>query len=312
MPRTLLAALLLVVLLPVLVITNASTWALRAVLDDQAFTTTVTRTLDSPALERAVAAAVADAIVDRLALAPAAVEQLGTQVLGIAAPVDAAAVRAALATRVRVAFANPQVRAARDEVIVSIHRVILRPGERGDGSVTIRGSDIILDPTVLVARIAEATDGRIAVLVAATGGRLTSPFVVASVPALPAFQQTLDTLQALQLVLPIAAVAVALLILLLAHRRLRALRILGIALAFAGLLTILLIWLAGRYVAAIPNDETGRLAASEVYDAFLGLLVVQSALLATVGLLVALVAWLIGRRRQRAGAGARALEAPGW
>jgi hypothetical protein len=302
MPRTLLAALLLVVLLPVLVITNASTWALRAVLDDDAFATTVSRTLDTPALEHAMAVAIADAVIDRLALAPAVVEQLGTQILGLPGPVDETSVRAALADRVQAAFADPQVRAARDEVIVSIHQAVLRTGDGQVGSVTIRGSDIILDPTAIVTRIANATDGRIGAIVAASGGRLTAPFVVASVPALQPLQQTLDTLEALQVVLPIAAIAVAVLILLLAHRRLRALRIIGIAMAFAGLITIVLVSLAGRYVATIPNDETGRLAASEVYDAFLSLLIVQSALLATVGLLAALVAWLLGRRHKRAAA----------
>ena len=48
--RTLLAAVLLVVLLPALVIANASEWAARTVVDDQAFTTTAGRVMDTPAL----------------------------------------------------------------------------------------------------------------------------------------------------------------------------------------------------------------------------------------------------------------------
>jgi len=300
MLRTSLAGLLLIVFLPVLVIANASTWALRAVLDEQAFTTTVTRTLDSPAVERAVAVAVADAVVDRLALAPAAIDLLGTQVLGLPTTADGTAVRAALADRVQTSFADPRVRAARDEVVTSIHQAVLQPGEGRAGPVTIRGADIVLDPTAIVTRLAEAIDERLAAIVSLSGGRLTAPFVIATIPAIQTFRQTTDMLEALQLALPIAAVSVAILVVLLAHRRLRALRIVGIVLAFAGLITILLIWLAGGYLTAIPDDQTGRRAASEAYDAFLGLLIAQSALLIVVGLLVALVAWILGRRRRRA------------
>ena len=308
MLRTGLAAILLVVLLPVLVVANASTWALRAVLDDVAFTTTVTRVLDTPALERVVAVAIADEMVDRAAAtAPVLVEQLGTQVLGIQGPVDATTVRAALAARVHTALDDPLVEAARDDLIRAVHRAVLKTAEGETGVVTVRGSDVILDPTVVVTRISTAIDPRISAVVALAGGRLSEPVVIAQVTVLEPVQAALDRLEALQLVFPLLVVAVILLILLLAHRRLRALRIVGMAIAVAGLATILVAWLAGRYVATIPDAEVGRDVAGEVYAAFLSTLVVQSLVLAAAGLLIALVAWVLGRTRS-----GRARSAPAW
>ena len=66
MLRTGLAAILLVLLIPTVVAANTSFWALRTVLDSETFSTTVGRTLDTPALERLVATALADVIVDRV------------------------------------------------------------------------------------------------------------------------------------------------------------------------------------------------------------------------------------------------------
>ncbi len=308
MPRTLLASLLLVVLLPVLVIANASTWALRAVLDEQAFTTTVTRSLDAPALERIVAVAIADAIVDRATMAaPAVVDQLGTQVLGIPAPVDPTHLRAALADRVQTALDDPLVASARDDLIRAVHRAILRDGDRGSGIVTVRGSDVILDPTVVVTRITVAIDPRISTVVALAGGRLAEPVVVAQVAVLEPVQQMVHQLEAMQAAIPLVAIAVAVLILVLAHRRLRALRMIGIAIAFAGMITIAVAWLMGRYVATIPDADVGREVASEVYDAFLGQLIAQSLVLVVVGLLIAVVAWMLGRARS-----SRARSTPAW
>ena len=53
--RTMLAAVLLVLLLPALVVANASEWAARTVVDDQAFATTAGRVMDTPALRQVVA-----------------------------------------------------------------------------------------------------------------------------------------------------------------------------------------------------------------------------------------------------------------
>ena len=53
--RRTIAALLLVILLPALVVVNASTWALRTVLDDAAFAATVGRVMDTPDVKEAIA-----------------------------------------------------------------------------------------------------------------------------------------------------------------------------------------------------------------------------------------------------------------
>ena len=187
-------------------------------------------------------------------LAPDAIELLGTQVLGLPTAADGTAVRAALADRVQTSFGNPQVRAARDEVVASIHQAVLQPGEGRSGPVTIRGADIVLDPTAVITRIAEAVDGRLAAIVGLSGGRLDGAVRRRDDPRhpdLPADDGDARTRSSSRC--RSRRWPSRILVVLLAHRRLRALRVVGIVLAFAGLITIVLVWLAGGVPVGHPG-----------------------------------------------------------
>ena len=116
---------------------------------------------------------------------------------------------------------------------------MLQPRRGRTGPVTVRGADIVLDPTAVVDPAREAIDGRARRDRGLSGGRLDGAVRHREIAAIQTVRPTSDMLEALQLVAAVAALAVAILVVLLAHRRLRALRIVGIALAFAGLITIL-------------------------------------------------------------------------
>ena len=298
MLRTGLATLLLVLLVPAAVAANVSTWGLRTVLDSGTFSTTVGRTLDQPTLERALAVTLADGVVDRAERVPLVAAELARRV-GLATEAGPDAVRAALGERILEAMQDAAVEEVRDDVIASVHGQVLGAARGEGGLVVVRGEDVVLDTPRILDRIEGVADPRIAALFSNVPATLSRPIVVAQSADLVPVQRTLTTLDRLRVLLPLVAVTAALLIVLLAHRRARALRIVGFAVAIAGLLSLLVVWSAGLYVAAVPDSPLARQLTREVYGAFLDVLVAQSIVLVAVGLGVAVLGWYGGVRDRR-------------
>ncbi len=298
MLRTGLATVLLVLLLPTLVAANASTWALRTVLDSETFSTTVERALDAPTLERALAVTVADGIVDRVERSPLIVAELARRV-GLAAGVGPDDVRAALSERVLDAMSDPAVERVRGDVITSVHGQVLGLAKGEAGLISVRGTDLVLDTAGIVDRIARDAEPRVASLVQNVPPSLSRPIVVAQVAELEPVQDALTAMETLRLLLPLVAVTATLIIVLLAHRRARALGIVGFGVAIAGVLSLLAVWSAGLYVAEVPDAPVARQLTREVYDAFLSQLIGQSIVLVAFGLAVAVIAWYVQVRDRR-------------
>jgi hypothetical protein len=299
MLRTGLAAILLVLLIPTVVAANASLWALRTVLDSETFATTVGRTLDAPELQRLVATALADGIVDRAERASPLVARELTARLDLPAGSDPDEVRAELGVRLLDALDDPGVEAARDEVVAAVHGTVIGAVEGRPGLVAIRGKDVVLDSTGLLDRIAAAADPRVAALVANVPESLAGPIVIAQVAELEPIQDALGLMQALRLLLPLVAVTAALIVVVVAHRRARALGIVGLAITVAGAVSLVVLWLAGRYISSVPDAPAARRLTADVYDAFLAVLVGQAVALVVVGLAVAVASWLVERGHRR-------------
>jgi hypothetical protein len=299
MLRTGLAAILLVLLIPMVVAANTSFWALRTVLDSETFSTTVGRALDTPAVERLVADALADVIVDRVGRAPTAVAAGLASRLGLPAGSDRQQIRAALSDRILGSLDDPGVRQVRDEVVTAVHGEVIGLAEGRSGLVAVRGKNVVLDTAGLLDRIGTSADPRIASLVVNVPVILTSPIVIAQVGALEPVHEALRLMRAIQLLLPLVAVTAALIVVVLAHRRARALGIVGLAIAVAGAVSLAILWLAGPYVSRVPDAEVARQVTAQVYDAFVSLLVIQAALLVAVGLVLAVLSWLLARSGRR-------------
>jgi len=295
--RTLLAAVLLVLLLPLLVVANASEWAARTVIDDRAFTTTAGRVMDAPALRTLVADRVTEAVVDALVTNPITARVVATEILGLDAEATEPEIGAAVRSRVAVALDDPSVRSMRDAIIGEAHRVLIGVAVGGDGAVRVQGDALVLDTGPFIDRLATAVDRRL------TPGTITIPvadrtIVLARADAIETTSKALSLLDLGRFLIPIVAVVAALAIVGLAHRRIRALGIVGIAVTLAGVVTLVVAWLGGQAITGASADPTVRQVATDVYTAFLSLLVVQSLLLIVGGLIIALAAWIILRRRQ--------------
>ncbi len=299
MLRTGLAAILLVLLIPAVVAANTSFWALRTVLDSQTFSTTVGRAMDTPAIERLMATSLADVIVERVDRAPPVVAAGLASRLGLPAGSDRPQVRAALSDRILESLGDPGVRQVRDEVVTGVHGEVIGLAEGRSGLVSVRGKNVVLETAGLLKRIATSADPRVASLVVNVPTILTSPVVIARVGAFDQVQEALRLMRSLQLLLPLVAVTAALIVVILAHRRARALGIVGLAIAVAGAVSLAVLWLAGPYVSSVPDAEVARQVTAQVYDAFVSLLVIQAVLLVAVGLVLALLSWLLARSGRR-------------
>lgn len=304
MLRTGLAASLLVLLIPVVVVANASTWALRTVLDSRTFSTTVGRVMETPSLERILAVALSDGIVDRVERAPTPGEidlarRLLARQIGQPADADDAAVPATLRDRIIWAWQDPAVERVRDDVIASVHGYLVGVAEGDPGLVSVQGRNVVLETSRILDRIEQDADPQVAALVGNVPADLTDEVVVAPVVALEPIGKALTAMETLRLLLPLVAVTAALLLVLLAHRRARALGIVGLALVVAAILSILVVWAAGRYVSGVPDAQVARQLTREVYQAFFTMLVAQSVVLIVVGVGLAVAGWYAQVRERR-------------
>jgi hypothetical protein len=245
----------------------------------------------------------ADGIIDRMYRAPTGSLDLARRLLavrvGVPANADKQTLRTALSDTIIDAMVDPGVREVRDDVVSAVHGEIVGAVEGRPGLVAIRGPNVVLDTAGVLDRIEASADPRVAALVDGVPNLLAAPIVIARVDELQQVREGLRLMRALQMLLPLVAVTAALVVVVLAHRRARALGIVGFAIAVAGAVSLLVLWLAGDYVSAVPDSAVVRQLTAELYDAFLQLLVVQAALLIAVGLVLVVLSWFLGRSGRR-------------
>jgi hypothetical protein len=301
--RSLLAAVLVLLLIPAAALANTATWASRTVQDRDAFTTTVERALDTSAAEGALARRLSVALVDAL---------LGTddRIRFVLGPLVGAGVTASddelvdgLQVPIRVALDDARTEAARRQLVVDVHAAVVS-GQTG-GSVRVDGDRLVYDVRDILEAVVAALDPRLQSLAGAVVAVARTDIELATVPGLETAGENLDTLDRLATVLALLAIAVGLLVLVLAHRRQRAAGLIGLALAIAGLIGLGVV-AAGGSEAAGAGSSIDPALVRETWDALARGLADQSILLIAIGLLVAGMAFLAGlapARRSRRAAG---------
>ena len=298
MIRTAVATLLTILLVPVLVIANLSIWSLRTVVDDQAFTRTVARSLDTPAVDALVADTVTSVVLGVIDRADASERLVGVQALGLPVDADGAAVRQEVEARVLTALDDPRVQAARDRAVESAHGFLLGAARGGNEVVRVEGRDVVVDVAPIVETAADAIDPRFVAIVQDRLDPSTTRLVVASSDGVQMVSTTIVVLDTLRWVIPLITVAACLLIVVIAHRRVRALAAVGVAVMVAGLISIGVVWVGGAAATASLEDPTLRVLAGEIYGALTTALVLQSVALVLGGAALAVLAWSMLRRRR--------------
>jgi hypothetical protein len=285
--RSLLAALLVLALIPAVAAANATTWAKRSVLDQRTFTEVVDRALDSPEAEEALAEQLAPALFDTLVGADERARLVLAPIAGQSADASDAAIIRGLEPRIRAGLESPRFDAARERLVVAAHRTLVGLDDP-DSTVRIDGDALIVDAADLLRVLLDTIDSRIGALGIDVPDGANVDIELATSPGLAATGRVLPTVDRLGTILPLVAIATALLVIVVAHRRGRALQVVGLAITLAGAACLGVVWLGGLAVATAESPISPQLVQS-TYRALSGDLVTQSMALMVGGFVLLVV-----------------------
>ena len=298
MARTVLAAMLAIVLVPALVLTNVAAWSLRTILDDDAFAATIGRSLDTPAVEGLIADRVATVVVDAIDLGDPLERRVGALALGLVPTIGAAGLEAAIEDRVLGALQDPRVEAARDQVVRAAHGFLIGAARGTDGVVRLDGDEVVIDLYPIVVQATAAIDPRLLGVVEQRVTPAEAQLVVARSDQVQAVGTGVAMLDAMRIAIPTLTLLVAVLIVVIAHRHTRALGIVGVAAMIAGVISLGLVWVTGVAAPDAIDNGTLQAVAREVYGELTSALVVQSLLVIGIGGIIAIGAWVALRSRR--------------
>ena len=286
MLRSLLAALLVLALIPAVAAANASAWASRSVMDRATFTDTVDRALDAPEARDYLAEQLAAAMFDALIAADARTRLILAPLAGQSADAPDEAIVRGLEPRIRAAMDSPRIAAARQRLVVAAHDTLIGLDD-AESTVRIEDDTLVVNGADLLRAVLDAVEPRFGQLGVSVPVAAAVDIELASSPGLAAAGVVLPTVERLSTILPIVALATALLVIVLAHRRARALAVVGLAITVAGAVCLGLVWFGGEFAAAAESAVSSTLVRS-TYDALSADLVTQSLLLIAGGALLIL------------------------
>jgi hypothetical protein len=286
-----LAALLVLALIPAVAAANATTWAKRSVLDQRTFTEVVDRALDSPEAEEALAEQLAPALFDTLVDADERARLVLAPIAGQSADASDDAVIRGLEPRIRAALESPRFDAAREQLVIAAHRTLVGLDDP-DSTVRIDGDALIVDAADLLRVLLDTIDSRIGALGIDVPDGANVDIELASSPGLAATGEVLPTVDRLGTILPLIAIATALLVIVVAHRRGRALQVVGLAITLAGAACLGVVWLGGLAAAGAESPISPELVQA-TYQALSSDLVTQSMALIVGGFVLLVVGGLV-------------------
>jgi hypothetical protein len=300
--RSLLAALLVLALIPAVAAANATTWAKRSVLDEQKFTEVVDRTLDSPEAEEALAEQLAPALFETLVDADERARLILGPIAGQSPNAPDDDIIRGLEPRIRAALESPRFDAARERLVIAAHQALVGLDDP-ESTVRIEGDALYVDAADLLRVLLDTIDSRIVALGVDVPEGANVDIELASSPGLAATGQVLPTVDRLGTILPLVALATALLVVVVAHRRGRALQVVGLAVTFAGAACLLVVWLGGLAVASAESPISPQLVQA-TYRALSSDFVTQSMALMVGGFVLLVVGGIVavfsgGRRATR-------------
>jgi hypothetical protein len=297
--RSVLAAVLVLALIPATALANTSTWASRTVLDRAAFSQVVGRALDTPAARGALAERLAAELYAAILRVDDRLRFVIGPLVGESPAASDAAIIAGLEPWVADVLEDARTQGARDQLVLAIHDALIGAVEDPAATVRIEGDALVLDAADLLRAVVGALRERLGDIGVAIPQTTTIEITLAASPAIASTPGGLSALEQFAVVAPLLAIAIGLLIVLVAHRRRRAVGIVGLAVGLGGIAGLAVVTLGGVAVAGADSPiDPGLLTAT--YGALSENLAMQSAVvLAGGGALAAIGAFLAllpGRR----------------
>ena len=297
MLRSLLAALLVLALVPAAALANTSVWASRTVLDRGTFRATVVAALDDPDLKGQLTVRLTRELYGALIDADDEARLLLGQALGLGEDPSDRQVIGELQPLVAAALDDPRATTVRDMLVDDVHAT-LRGADAPSGQVRLVDEHFVVNVQPMIDAIIRSVDMPGSAVLVATLPGVPIEVALADAPGLGAARDGLATLERAALVLPLVALLAALLVVLVAHRRARAVGIVGAAAVIAGLVGIGVVLLGGVAIARSGADLNPALVDGTI-GVYSGVLLVQSAMLVGAGLVLTFIGSIAAGRGGR-------------
>jgi hypothetical protein len=304
MTRSVVAAVLILALVPLLVAANVSLWVSRAVADGPAFVVTVERALDDPGVAGGIADRATASVLRTIESLDPLVRGVAFAAIGLPPDPDPDTLEALARSRVTAVLDSDLLREARQRAALDLH-ALLRSGQATRSELlVIDGDAVLLDVRPIVVRVLDSLDPRLAGLGLATLPETATRTVLLEVAGVERARSTVDTIES---GLPVLLVLIALVVVLavvVARDRGGAIGWIGVAAAVAGVVAIALTWVAGDPLLRAIEDELLRSAGRAGYAPLVEPLVQQSVVLVVVGLVLVVNGWVaaaVAWTRERAG-----------
>jgi hypothetical protein len=297
--RSVLAAFLVLALIPAAALANTSTWASRTVLDRTEFSATVGRALDTEPARHALAERLADALFRAIVSVDDRLRFILAPIVGELPTASDEALIEGLEPLVADVLADPRTDTARDALVLAIHDALIGAVDDPEATVRIEGDALVLDAADLLRAVIAALESRLGGLSVSIPESTTIEIVLASSPAIASTPDGLSALERLGMVAPLVAIGLGLLVLAVARRRGAAMSMVGLAVALGGTAGLVLVALGGAAVAGADSPVDPDLLTS-TYGALSEELFLQSAVVvAAGGALVAIGVFLAALPRRR-------------
>jgi len=283
-----------------LVLTTFAVWVDRVALNTDVFVDTSSELIEDDAIRQAVAARAVDELFESVDVDAEIKAQLPADYQNLSGPA-AAGLREASYTLVARALEQPRLQRLWATTIEESHRTLVAVLE-GDGeTVTTEGGVVTLDLERIVLEAADRVGIRDQVedKLPEDVGRIE----ILRSDELDTAQDAFQIMNALAWLLPILTLALLGLVVWLAGDRRRAVRRIGIALLFVGVIGLVAVNLVGNYLVNELVAETDtQAAASNAWDILTELLRGSYRSLVGVGVLFLVAAWLAGPGPRAVGA----------
>jgi hypothetical protein len=304
MTRSVVAAVLILALVPLLLAANVSLWVSRTVVDGPTFVVTVERALDDPGVAGGIADRATASVLRTIEALDPLVRGVAFAAIGLPPDPDPDTLEALARSRVTAVLDSDLLREARQRAAFDLH-ALLRTGQATRSDLLVIDADaVLLDVRPIVVEVLDSLDPRLARLGLATVPDAATRTVLLEVDGLERARSTVGMIES---VLPVLLVLIALVVVLaavVARDRGGAIGWIGVAAAVAGVVSIAVTWVVGDPLLRAVEDDLLQAAARAGYRPLVEPLVQQSVVLVVVGVVLVVNGWVaaaVAWTRERAG-----------
>jgi hypothetical protein len=280
----------------VMVLSTLNIWVERQLLDTDSWVETSTALLDDDEVRRELSVRLVDRLYDNVSVGTAIDENLPEQLQGLGGPL-AGLLRSPLVNTVDELLQSPPVQTAWEEANRIVHTTVVAILEDDVGeAISTSGGAVVIDLRSVLVQVGEQIGLPEAALEAIPED--AGQFTIVESDTLEAAQGAVRAIKLLSVLLFLVVVILyGAAFYLASNWRREAARSVGFAMALGGFIVLVAVALGVRFIAGLPDTEGGRAVADSVGAIGTALLRQSAWSEILIGLLIALIASLVGPTR---------------